>query len=343
MPEQAERRVAHCCRIPATKRQRPPVSVVVPFRGGVEDAEALFRALARLGLRESDEVIVADNGGGEVARVARSRFVRGFRADREEVLGAGNDADVGVAAFTGTRLRVVAAGGERSSYHARNAGAEASRNEWILFIDADCVPRPDLLDAYFAAPLPLDCGAVAGQILGHPRQRSLAARYARSRRLFDHAGGLIRAADGGAGTGNLLVRRSAFVGLDGFARGIRSGGDLDLCRRLRAAGWRLAFRPGAIVHHRHRESLASLLAAFARYGAGSRWLNGRYPGSSPRWPLLGGLALAAREVAGHAVRGDLASASFRAIDCLGLIAHNLGYIGANSATGTRKRFGRRRL
>jgi mycofactocin glycosyltransferase len=220
----------------------------------------MLRGLRWLQLGEGDEVIVAENGGEGVAAGAVPGVVRLRRAD-----------------------------GERSSYHARNAGAAAASNEWILFMDADCAPRPDLLDAYFASAVPLDWGAVAGQILGDHRQRSLAARYARSRRLFDHAGGLIRAEEGGAGAGNLLVRRSAFVEIGGFARGIRSGGDLDLCRRLRGAGWRLGFRPGAVVHHRHREGLASLLTAIVRYGAGARWLNRRYPGllsalAAARWP-----------------------------------------------------------
>ena len=282
------------------------MSVVVPFRGSRREAEAMLRGLRRLELGDGDEVIVADNGGGGAAE------------------GDLRDA-----------VRLVRAADERSSYHARNAGAAAASNEWILFMDTDCIPRADLLDAYFASPVRLECGALAGQILGDPRQRALAARYARSRRFFDHAAGLIRAEEGGAGAANLLVRRCAFVELGGFAQGIRSGGDLDFCRRLRLGGWRLEFRSGATVHHRHRESVASLLAAIARYGAGSRWLNRRYPGSSPRWPLRGGLAVAAREAAAHVVRGDLESASFRAIDCLGLIAHNLGYLSPNSATVVR--------
>ncbi len=67
----------------------------------------------------------------------------------------------------------------------------------------------------------------------------------------------------------------------------------------------------------------------ARYGAGSRWLNQRRPGSAPRWPLVGGLAGSARDVAGHLARGQVEPALFRAIDGLGLIAHNVGYRASN--------------
>jgi cellulose synthase/poly-beta-1,6-N-acetylglucosamine synthase-like glycosyltransferase len=283
---------------------RPPVSVVVPFLGDDLDAFRLLKGLRQLRMDPTDELVVADN-------TARGVMITTAGADRP--------------------LRVVHAASQRSSYHARNAGARAARGRWLLFMDADCTPVPGLLDRYFAAPIPDDCAAVAGQILGEPVQRSLAARYARSRRLFDHAGGLIKAECGGAGAANLLVRRRAFDQAGGFAEGIRSGGDLDLCRRLEALGWRLEFRPAALVHHRHRETLPSLLGAFARYGAGARWLNERYPGSSPPWPLLRGLVGSALDVATLAARGRVEPAIFRALDGAGLIAHRVGYLAGNEA------------
>ncbi len=67
----------------------------------------------------------------------------------------------------------------------------------------------------------------------------------------------------------------------------------------------------------------------ARYAAGARWLNQRYPGSSPRWPLITGLGGAIRDIATLGVRGRVESAVFRAIDGLGLIAHNVGYVATN--------------
>jgi mycofactocin glycosyltransferase len=291
---------------PQALDSRPQVSVVVPFLGDGSDGIRLLRSLRCLRLDPGDELVVADNTpDGVMVAIAG--------ADRP--------------------LRVVRATAERCSYHARNVGGRAARSPWLLFMDADCVPVPGLLDAYFAAPVDGDCGAVAGQILGDPAQRSLAARYARSRHLFDHAKGLIRPEAGGAAAGNLLVRREAFDQVGGFAEGIRSGGDLDLCRRLRAMGWRLEFRDGALVHHPDREDLPSLLGAVARYGAGARWLNGRYPGSSPAWPLAPGLAEATRDVVGHLLKGRLEPAAFRVLDGLGLIAHRVGYLSSNRATG----------
>jgi hypothetical protein len=204
-------------------------------------------------------------------------------------------------------------------------------NGWLLFLDADCVPAPGVLDAYFAEPVPDDSGAVAGLIVGDPAQRGWLPRYARSRSFLRVDQGLLGYEATPAG--NVLVRRAAFEAVGGFAEGIRSGGDVDLSRRLAAAGWAVEHRPAAVVTHRHREGLPGFVGMIARYGAGARWLNERYPGSSPRWPLLGGLRGTASDIARLAIRGRLESALFRAVDGLGLIAHNLGYLASNRASG----------
>ena len=62
---------------------RPKVSVIVPFAGGVEDAERLAESLALLELGPGDEIVVADNS-------ARGVLPRGLRRPR----GPGNQGEV---------------------------------------------------------------------------------------------------------------------------------------------------------------------------------------------------------------------------------------------------------
>ncbi len=281
---------------------RTPVSVVVPFAGGRTGADQLAANLARLNLRDRDELVVADNSAGGMPAVELPR-----------------------------RARVVRAAAERSAYHARNAGARDATCEWLLFLDADCAPSPGLVDAYFSEPVPARCGAVAGAVRADPGQRALIARYARDRGFLNMAG-----ASEGPGwriavAGNVIVRRTAFEAIGGFVEGIRSGGDVDISRRLLAAGWTIDARPRASVEHHHRERLLPFLATIARYAAGSRWLERRYPGRSPRWPLVPQLGIAARDAAALAVRGRREQATFRVLDGLGLVAHNVGYVSGNSA------------
>jgi GT2 family glycosyltransferase len=275
---------------------------VVPFLGGREDALRSLARIARFRKRPDDELIVADNTAtGVLASVAREP------------------------------VRVVRASAERSSYHARNAGARLATNAWLLFMDADCTPEAGLLDAYFVEPVADECGAVSGLIVGDPAQRGWLARYARSRSFLRVDHGLL--GHDATPAGNVLVRREAFEAVGGFEEGIRSGGDVDLSRRLAAAGWAVGHRPGAVVTHHHRERLPGFVGMIARYGAGARWLNERYPGTSPRWPLGIGLRDAAHDALALASRGRLESALFRAVDGLGLVAHNLGYLMSNRARG----------
>ncbi len=276
------------------------MAVVVPLCGDEAYALRAGEAFDGLALRPGDELIVADN---TVAGVAERAFA-------------------GIAT-------VVHASEQPSSYFARNAGAAAARGEWLLFVDADCVPEPDLIDRYFAEPIGERAGAVAGGIVGVIEQDSLLARYARDRNFLDQAEGMHGSAGVAAATGNLLIRRKTFDELGGFADGIRSAGDVDFCWRMREAGWELEQRPAARVEHHHREDLGSFLAMIARYGAGSCWLNERHPGAAPRWPLVHGLIGSAWDVSGHLIRGRVEPAIFRALDGLGLIAHNVGYRAGN--------------
>lgn len=93
------------------------ISVIIPTLNEAVYLPLLLRALA-CQTRRPDEVIVADagseDGTTEIARAWGARVVRGGRP---------------------------AAG--------RNAGARIARGMWLVFLDADVVPRPDFLEKAF--------------------------------------------------------------------------------------------------------------------------------------------------------------------------------------------------
>ncbi|HYH60715.1 MAG TPA: glycosyltransferase [Solirubrobacterales bacterium] len=298
---------------------RPKVSVIVPFRGDARGASRLLESFALLQLGLGDEIVVADNS-------EEARFLEG------------------------SRVRVVRATRERSSYYARNAGAAAAvggewrlttgrresattRDEserWLLFTDSDCVPVPSLIDAYFAETPADDVGALAGSVFSDPDQRHFLARYATDRGFLDQEAGVHTAHDAAA-TANLMVRRAAFEEIGGFTEGIRSGGDVDLCRRLIEAGWKIDRRPDAVVTHLHRESLPDLMRAISRYASGAKWLDERYPGTAPAWPLVPGLVHCGKDIAGDLAQRRFEEAAFRGVDALGMFAHTIGYRRSNVA------------
>jgi GT2 family glycosyltransferase len=247
---------------------RPGVDVVVPFAGSSEDLRALLDRLRALALGPADTVVVVDNRrSGEVP------------AD-------------------GGRVKVVEARAQPGSYYARNVGAGLGANPWILFLDADVEVPETILDDYF--PVDGSVGVLVGAMVDEPvgARRSMAVRYAAGKRLMSQDAVLRRPEFAYAQTANCMVSRAAFEAVGGFENGIRSGGDADLCFRIRALGYGLEPRPAARVVHRSRVSLRALLRQRARVGSGAGWLESRYAGFAPRRPLYrgvgGGLFRAAR-------------------------------------------------
>lgn len=220
----------------------------MPFAGDAHAAETAIDALLGLDLRPGDELILSDNSGTASARG-------------------------GVA--------VVRAAGERSPARARNVGAAQAHGEWILFLDADCLAPRGLLDAFFAAPVADDVGALAGEVVALPSGDTLASRYGSARSFLSQQTHINHPYRPRAVAANLLVRRAAFEQIGGFYEGVRAAEDTDFSWRLQAAGWRLELRRRAQVEHRYRGTVGELRRQWRGYAAGRAWLARRYEGFEP--------------------------------------------------------------
>jgi Glycosyltransferase like family 2 len=268
------------------------VDVVVPFRGSAGERARLLARLRVLALREGDTLTVVDNGPDPPVEPG-----------------------------------VLHAAAIATSYHARNRGAAVGRAPWILFVDADVEAAPDLLDRYFdPAPGEL-AGVVGGGVRDEVGGGSLAARHAALAQPMAHHRTLAEGRWRYAQTANALVRRAAFEAAGGFRETLRSGGDADLCFRLRDAGWAIEARPDAAVVHRARTTLRAVARQRFRHGAGAAWLNRTYPGSFPArlgpgsaWYVMRLLASAGAA----AIRGRRDAAAVALTEALGFVAFNAG-------------------
>ncbi|MFB8244297.1 glycosyltransferase family 2 protein [Streptomyces sp. NPDC055952] len=259
-----------------------PVSVVV----ATHDRPAMLRDCLDSLLRQDHprfEVIVVDNAPADDAaeRLVRDHYAGRVRYVREPVPGLA---------------------------HAHNRGLAEARGEIAAFTDDDTLADPGWLTALAGAfadderiacvtglivPAELDTAAqVALERHGGfgkgcaPRTWSL--RHPPDDPLFPFTAGRF-----GSGT-DMAFRATALRALGGFdpATGTgtpaHGGDDLLAFFRILTAGHTLAYRPDAIVWHRHRRTRDALEAQAFGYGAGlGAYLTGALV-HEPRmiWPLL---------------------------------------------------------
>lgn len=148
-----------------------------------------------------------------------------------------------------------------------NQGAALAHADWLLFLNPDCFPAPGDLSALLAIarsqPRPVLLGAALRNADGSPQAASLrrdptparllaALRHGRLAVEIDaHAQPAREVIEAEAVSGALmLMPRSLFAELGGFDEGYRLHfEDLDLCRRVRAAGYRVLFSPAPTIVH----------------------------------------------------------------------------------------------
>ena len=263
---------------------RPSVDVVIPFAGSDAALDALIETMSLVDLGPADTMTIVDNGPPDPERRPRT---------------------------FGERRRVIVETRLPSSYYARNQGAAGGTGEWLVFLDADVEPPADLLAKYFADPVAEGVAVLAGGVTDEPDGRTgwrhAASRYADLTASMSQANTMASDDWAYAQTANAAVRRTAFEDADGFVTIIRSGGDADLCFRLRNAGWELEAREEAGVVHHNRPTLRKMLRQRARHGSGARWLNRFYPGAFPPHRSPGAVVWSLRQVGRGLlalVRGD---------------------------------------
>jgi GT2 family glycosyltransferase len=147
-----------------------------------------------------------------------------------------------------------------------NQGARLARAPWLLFLNPDCFPGPDdLLQLLQIATAHPQVGILGAQLLeatgelqpASRRQDPTPERLLQAIRLGRaavetapvQAESALEYAEAVSGA-LMLVPRAAFEQVGGFDAGYRLHfEDLDLCRRMRAAGWRVGLAPHLRIVH----------------------------------------------------------------------------------------------
>ncbi|QDQ91307.1 glycosyltransferase [Rhodococcus sp. WB9] len=252
----------------ATAASGPSVTVVVCTRDRVDSLKVALESILSLDHPDYD-VIVVDNAS---RTDATQRYVT----------------ELG-----DPRVRVVTEPRPGLS-RARNAGVRAANTEIVAFTDDDVVVDPHWLTELVAgfgagSAVACVCGIVPSGEIRTPAQAYFDQRVGWASscvpRLFDLAHPpadvpLFPFQVGVYGTGaNFAVDRQAVFALGGFDEALGAGAptdggeDLDMFFRVLHAGRQLAYRPGAVVWHRHRADNEALAVQARGYGLGlGAWL-----------------------------------------------------------------------
>src|SRR5919107_3563364 len=216
---------------------RPTLSVIIPVHNGGASLARCLDALRAPRPAAREVIVVDDCSTDRSADVARSR---GFE--------------------------VVSLDARRGPAAARNVGARRARGKLLLFLDADVVARHDTLarvEAFFGERE--EVAAVFGSYDDAPGARNFVSQYKNLVHHFIHQRSRADAETFWAGCG--AVRREAFESVGGFdeERYARpSIEDVELGRRLRRRGFRVALDAGLQVKHLKRWTLRSLVRADVR-------------------------------------------------------------------------------
>lgn len=169
-----------------------------------------------------------------------------------------------------------------------NRAASRCRSEWILFLNPDCrVGGEGLRELLAQARTIPRLGALGPGLVGPEGSvgRSHGVDLHSWRRLLDRPRfprGTIEV-DWVAGT-CLLVRRSAFDAVGGFdERFFLYCEDADLCRRLRARGYRVAVTSGVTAEHRGGISFPDQVQRRTVYQQGRQTYMRKHAGPMTRW------------------------------------------------------------
>lgn len=226
----------------------PSVSIVVPVYNGQRTIEACVESLlAQNYPKDLVEILIVDNNSiDRTCEIVRAYPVR-LLHERER----------------------------QSSYAARNTGIRNAQGEILAFTDADCVADEAWVREIVAPFVDRQVGGVGGWVLDASPTNAVES-FLCSMGLFS------RYQTEGAFlpvllTANVAYRKEILLAVGLFNQDLYTGADVDLAWRMQlSTGAQVAYVREAVVHHRHRATLRTMVKQLYRQGFGEILIDAMY-------------------------------------------------------------------
>ncbi len=201
------------------------ISVILPSYNSETTIEPVLRALKKQTYKKPFEIILVDSSEDNTPEIVRSKF---------------------------PDIKYIHLPQKTDPGTARNLGLKESSGKYILFIDSDCVARPDWVEKMVSMHESSEHAAIGGSVLnGNDPQNNVAwAGYMAEFREFIPEQGFREVAH--IPTCNISYKRKYLETLGGFNPNYYPQEDLDFNYRLVKAGETILFNPEAQVSHNHR-------------------------------------------------------------------------------------------
>ena len=210
------------------------VSIIIPVYNARNTVLETLRALEQQ-TRKDFEIIIVDDGSQDGSPELIGEYTKQSR-------------------LAITLIRQANAGPGK----ARNKGVQLSKCEFIVFLDSDCIPMPNWVEA-MVKPLG---GNVVGCNCGYlvRNESSLIARYVNYEIALRHVRMVGKYIDT-IGTYSASFIKSAFLEAGAFCSDFTTadGEDFDFAHRITRAGYLLKFTGETAVYHFHPDSLCKYL------------------------------------------------------------------------------------
>ncbi|MDX1756686.1 MAG: glycosyltransferase [Marinobacter sp.] len=230
------------------------VSVIIPVYNAEKDLPDLFISIANQSFdQEKFELIFVDNGSSD----SSLELLKSFEAQWEG------------------RSKIVLEHLIAGSYAARNKGLRVAEGRFVVFTDADCLPRPNWLKnivSFLSSHPPDTVGG--GEVELFAQNSTQPTAVEKFEIIFGFPQALNIERRGYSVTANLFSHREVFEKVGLFDARLRSKGDYEWCQRATLAGCRLLFVRNVQVQHSARSSLRELVTKTRRVTGGQTVLKG---------------------------------------------------------------------
>jgi glycosyltransferase involved in cell wall biosynthesis len=219
------------------KHKPSSISIIIPAHNAEKTLEKCLSSVIQASPHEKEIIVVDDGSTDQTSKIASNFPVKLLNFDEN-----------------------------RGASAAKNCGLAKATGDIVAFLDSDCVVEQNYFVELSLALENVGCdlGGVGGVV--HPLESNIISDSFRVRFFGNSSSDDTKIRETDCLGGAAAYLKELLLKFDGFDTNLIGGEDLDLCVRLRKAGYKLLVVPAAKSYHLHPNSLRQLAKKWFCYG-----------------------------------------------------------------------------